>query len=144
MNIEKIDELLEKPCYIIDFLPQQVPEQAPDNFYEVENYLLNEYELYGLKDKYIKIILKVMCYYRITVQWNGWIENPSPEKIADIIDTIMKNHSGWVDIVLPDKDVLIQFEWDCLHMSVYNPDDEMRKLFEQIAFSEGMFWRKGA
>ena len=144
MNIEKIDELLEKPCYIIDFLPKQVPEQAPDQFYEVENYLLNEYERYGLKDKYIKIILKVMCYYKITVQWDGWIENPSPEKIADIIDTIMKNHSGWVDIVLPDKDVLMQFEWDCLNMSVYNPDDEMCKLFEQIAFSEGMFWRKGA
>ena len=32
------------------------------------------------------------------------------------------------------KDVLIQFRWDCLNMSVYNLDEEVRILFEKIAY----------
>lgn len=139
----KIDELLEKECYVIDFLPMRVPKDSSGYFFEVENYLLNYFERYGLREKYIMIILKIMCYYRISVSWGVWIDNPAPEQIADIIDTIMENHSGWVDIVIPDKQVLIQFEWDCLHMTVYNPDEELCRLFELIALSEGMFWKKG-
>ena len=40
------------------------------------------------------------------------------------------------------KDALLQFGWDCLNISIYNPDEEMCMLFEKIATSEEMFWRK--
>lgn len=140
--MKTIDELLERPCYIIDFLPKQVPENAGGQFLKVENYLLNHYERYGLRDKYIRIILKLMCYYRVCIKWGRWIEQPSPEQVAEIIDTIMHNHSGWLDMLFPDQDALLQFEWDCMYISIYNPDEEMQDLLEQIAFSEGMFWRK--
>ena len=51
-------------------------------FFKVENYLLNNYERYGLRDKYIRIILKLMCYYRVSVHWGDWIEQPTSEQIA--------------------------------------------------------------
>ena len=38
---KKIDELLEKPCYVIDFLPQRVPKTNSGHFFDVEYYLLN-------------------------------------------------------------------------------------------------------
>lgn len=139
-----INRLLEKPCYIIDFLPRQVPKDCGGQFFKVETYLLNNYERYDLRDNYIRIILKLMCYYRVSAHWGEWIEQPAPEQIAEIIDTIMHNHSGWMDLLFPDKDALLQFEWDCMSLSIYNPDEEMRGLLEQIAWSEGMFFRKAA
>lgn len=60
--------------YIIDFLPIQVPKDCGGQFFKVENYLLNNYECYGLRDKYIRIILKLMCYYRVSVHWGDCIE----------------------------------------------------------------------
>ena len=47
-----------------------------------------------------------------------------------------------MDMLFLEKDTLLQFEWDCMNLSIYNPDEEMRELLEQIAWSEGMFFRK--
>ena len=140
--MQVVDRLLEKPCYIIDFLPQQVSKDCGGQFFKVETYLLNHYERYGLRDRFIRILLKVMCYYPVSIHWGEWIEQPAPEQIAKIIDTIMENHSGDMNMVFTSKDALLQFGWDCLNISVYNPDDEMCALLEQLATSEGMFWRK--
>ena len=85
-----------------------------------------------------------MCYYRVSVHWGEWIEQPAPEQVAEIIGEIMCNHSGWMKVLFPDKDALLQFEWDCMNPSIYNPDEEMRELLKQIAWSEGMFFRQAA
>lgn len=45
MNI--IDKLLKTPCYIMDFLPKQVPMNCGGQFFEVETYLLNHYDCCG-------------------------------------------------------------------------------------------------
>lgn len=45
-----IDKLLETPCYIMDFLPKQVPMNCDGQFFKVETYLLNHYD----------------CFYNIT------------------------------------------------------------------------------
>ncbi len=92
-----IDKLLETPCYIMDFLPKQVPMNCGGQFFEVETYLLNHYDYCGLRDRFVGVILKAMCYYPVSVHWGKWIEQPTPE---------------------------------------------MCMLFEKIAASEGLFWRK--
>lgn len=140
MNL--VDQLLEKPCYIIDFLPQKVKENCNGQFFEVENYLLNHYDRFGIRDRIICTLLKMMCYYPVSVLWGEWIENPKPEQVVYIIDTIMKKQSGELNVIFTNKDALLQFDWDCLNISIYNPDAEMKILFEKIASSEGMFWRK--
>ena len=137
-----IDRLLETPCYIIDFLPQQVLKDCGGQIFKVENYFLNHSNRYGLRDRFIRTILKAMCYYPVSVYWGEWIEQPSPEQVAEIIDTIMENHSGDMNILFTSKNSLLQLGWDCLNISIYNPDEEMCMLFEKIATSEGMFWRK--
>ena len=37
----RMDELLEKPCYVIDFLPKRVSKTANGQFFDIEYYLLN-------------------------------------------------------------------------------------------------------
>lgn len=140
--MDTVDKLLEKQCFIIDFLPEQVLEESGEQFFEVEKYLLNNYERFGIKDRIIRIILKAMCYYPVSVLWGEWIKQPTPEQVAEIIDTIMDNHSGDMNMIFTSKEALLQFGWDCLNISVYNPDEEMCERFEKIATSEGMFWRE--
>lgn len=83
-----------------------------------------------------------MCYYPVSVHWREWIEQPTLGQVVEILDTIFTKHSGDINILITSKDVLIQFESDCLNISIYNPDEEMCELLEQIAVLEGMFLRK--
>ena len=137
-----VDRLLDAPCYIIEVLPQQVPKDCGGQFFAVEDYLLKHRGRYGMSDRLVRIILKAMCYYPVVVYWGDWIEQPTPEQVVEIIDTIIENHSGNMNMVFTNKDALVEFGGDCLNMSIYNPDEEMCVLFEKIATSEGMFWRK--
>ena len=140
---KKIDELLEKPYYVIDFLPQRVPKNNSGHFFDVEYYLLNNEKRHEMKNKYVNIILKLMCYYRASILWNGWNDNPKPADIENAISEIMENHSGTLNILFSDEDVLLVFEWDCLNLSVYNLSESMKEITEKIALSEGFFCWKG-
>ena len=41
-TVSKIEELLEKPCYVIDFLPEQVKPSSRGQFFDVECYRSEE------------------------------------------------------------------------------------------------------
>ena len=137
-----IDKLVEKECYIIDFLPKKVPQNANGQFFDVEYYWLNNDKHFAYKDKFVGIILKLMCYYHVSVLWDGWRDRPSPELIDKAVSDIMDNHSGTLNVLCPEENALLIFDWDCLNLTLYNPSIKMQSLIEQIAFSEGLFWRK--
>ena len=141
-RIATIDELLEKDCYIIDFLPETVSKDSNGQFFDVEYYLLNSQKYHMIKDKLVCVILKLMCYYLILVFWNGWVDKPKPEWIENTVAEIMANHSGTLDCVFPEENMLLIFDRGCLNLSVYHPPEKAQRLLEQIAFSEGLFWRK--
>ena len=140
---KKINELLEKPCHVIDFLPQRVPNTSNGHFFDVEYYLLNSKKRHEMKNRYVNIILKLMCYYRTSILWNGWNNNPKPSDIEDAVSEIMENHSGTLNILFPDEETLLVFEWDCLNFAVYNLSESMKEIVEKIALSEGFFCWKG-
>ena len=141
-NNEIIDQLLEKKCYIIDFLPERVPENSNGQFFDVEDYLLNNKRNHIIKNRFINIILKLMCYYHIKLFiMNEWIDKPTPKQVKNSISELMNDHYGTLNFLFPDENVLLVLEGDCLNLSVYNVREEMHHLFKQIAFSESMFWR---
>lgn len=142
MEYEKIEKLLDKSCFVIDFLPKQVPRDSHGQFFKIENYMLNNYEQFGLSNRFIRVILKLMCYYHVTIRWGGEIDQPAPEKITEIVNEIMYNHSGTLNVLFPENNALLVFEWDCMNLSIYNPDDEMQTLMRDIKMSEGLFWRE--
>ena len=139
----KIDELLEKPCYVIDFLPQRVSETSRGHFFDIEYYLLHHEKRHEMKNKYVNMIFKLMCYYRTSILWNGWNDHPKPADIENAVSEIIENHSGTLNILFSDEDALLVFEWDCLNLSVYNLSGNMKETAEKIALSEGFFLRKG-
>ena len=141
-GMEKIDALLEKPCYIMDFLPEQVEQDNGGQFFDVEYYLLGNDKHIGLRDRFVSVILKLMCYYHVAILRNGWVDRPSPKMIEEAVCEIMGNHSGTLNVLFVEEDALLVFDWDCLNLAVYNPSEKAQPIMEKIAFSEGLFWRK--
>ena len=142
-KMERINALLEKPCFIMDYLPEQVKADNGGQFFDVEYYLLNSDKHTGLKDRFVAIILKLMCYYRAAVLWDGWVDRPSPAVIDEAVSAMEEHGAGTLRVLFAEEDALLIFDWDCLHLTVYNPSEEFGSLAERIAWSEGLFWRKG-
>ena len=108
----------------------------------MEYYLLNSDKRFSLKDKFVNVILKLMCYYHVSIQWKGWIDSPSPQTVEEAISTIMDNHSGWLDVLLTKENALVVFEWDCLNLSIYKQKEKIQLHMQKISASEGLsFWK---
>ncbi len=140
---EPIERLLERECYVIDYLPERVPEESNGQFFDVEYYILNGKKRAYLKDKFVNVILKLMCYYHISIlPEETWIESPDPEMIENVIAESVENHSGTLNCWFKDEDMLLVFDSDCLCLATYNVPSKYHKIFEKIAWSEGLFWWK--
>ncbi len=126
-----IEELLEKPYWILDILPKQVPKDSPGQYFAIEDFFLKE-QLTEIKKKHIDVILKLNCYMDITIDGE---KNPAPERIRDIM------MERYVYIMLGDS--MILSEPDDTHMTVFNPAEELLDLIREISSSEGLFVWEG-
>lgn len=140
--MDRIENLLGKTCYIMDFLPEQVKENAGGLFFDVENYLIKSDKYTAFVEKFKGIILKLMCYYHTSIFWNKWVDYPQPEKVAEIISEMSEHHSGTLNVLFPQESTLLVFEWGDLNLSVYNPPEQVQTIMKKLASSEGLFWRK--
>ena len=129
-----IEEMLEMPYWIIDILPKQVPKDSPGQFFAVEEYFLKENQLADIKQKHINVILKLNCYRAISLDGEEEV-NPSPEHVANEVRT------RYLYIFVDDS--MILSEPDDTHLTLFNPDENLLKLIEPIAVSEGLFVWKG-
>ena len=140
-----IDEYLDKPYWIIDILPKQVPQDAGGQYFAVERYYLDRIGL--LREKYAHMLIKLNCYYDLTVSHDGenWKRNPDPEDME-----------GWLGACLsvaptdPSLFVMVKQELTLMmasrentHITVYNPTDALIDLLRQLAIAEGLFVWKG-
>ena len=141
--MNKIDDLLKKQYYVIDILPEKIQESSDGQFFDVEYYLLNSPKHYAIKDRFVNVVLKLMCYYHTSMFWNKWIDRPEPVLIDNAVNTIMDNHSGTLNILFIEEQSLLVFDWDCLNLTLYNPSEALIIISEKIAYSEGLFMRNG-
>ena len=130
-EIEKIEALLEAPYWIIDILPEQVPENSGGQYFAVEEYFLHEPQRSAIKQKHANVILKLNCYEDIFIESEM---NPVPKSI---VKAIKARH---IDVILDDA--LITSEPDETYITVYNVNEELLALLKRIAASEGLFvWK---
>ena len=136
MRKMSIDELLQKPYWIIDILPMQVPKDCPGQYFAVENYFLEEGRFSEIKQKHINVILKLGCYRDLSID-EETEKNPRPERIAE---EMRKRY-----LYLMSDDAMILSEPDDTHMTVFNPDEELLGLLKMLVSSEGLFlWKPPA
>ncbi len=129
--MDRIEELLNAPYWIIDVLPMRVPEGSPGQFFAAEKYFLKE-QLAAVRQKHINLILKLNCYLDISVDGET---NPAPDQMAEM----MKERA--VCILLGDA--MILSELDDFHMTLFHPDRQLLDLVKALSAGEGLFLWKG-
>ena len=128
--MDRIDELLNKPYWIVDILPKQVPRNSAGQYFTIESFFLEE-QLSEIKKKHINAILKLNCYMDISIDEKC---NPAPEEIKS---EMLKRH-----LYIMVGDAMILSEPDDTHMTVFNPDEALLELIREIALGEGLYvWK---
>jgi hypothetical protein len=138
-----VEEYLNKPYWVIDILPKQVPADSRGQYFKIEEYYLEQPQIDIIYKKFTDILLKVNCYEDIDVSHDGdeWITNPDPHELEAALLKCMADKQMFY-IVLKSADVLITVSSDDTYMTVYNPTEEVLELIGSLAGSEGLFiWR---
>lgn len=129
-----MEELLNKPYWVIDFLPRQVPAKGSGQFFAVEEYYLRS----PMRRCFAEILLKLNCYYDIEVcepETEKWQKNPPPEALFSWIADNEKD----LCVLLPRENALITANRDDLYMTVYAPSEELLQLLRSLAAASGLF-----
>ena len=121
--MDRIEELLNKPYWIVDILPKQVPKDSPGQYFTIEDYFLKG-QLAEIKQKHINVILKLNCYLDLSL--DGEL-NPSPDRTAAIM------MEKYVYIMISES--MILSEPDDTHLTIFNPDESLLELVRPIALT---------
>ena len=134
-----IEEYLNKPYWVIDILPKQVPTDGRGQYFRIEKYFLEHPQIDNIYRKFTNILLKLNCYEDIEVSHDGdeWITNPAPHELETALLGCMADKQT-LYIILESADVLITVSGDDTYMTVYNPTEEAIELIGSLAGSEGM------
>ncbi len=137
-----IEALLEKPYWVIDFLPRQVPEGSTGQYFAVERFYLQEPRQSALRRQFAEILLKVNCFYDLLIcdpEEENWDRNPAPERLYSLLVQEKKD----LFIHLPEDSALITLNLDDTYMTVYGPSESLLGLLSQLSVSAGLFlWQQ--
>ena len=134
-----IDDYLEKPYWIIDILPKQVPANSQGQYFKIERFFLKEPHFGVICQKFSNLLIKVNCFYGISLfnAHEEWVMNPQPESILESLSA-----RETVFVVLKSEDAMIGFNGDDHYMTLYNPDENLLEMIRSLANSEGLFvWK---
>lgn len=129
-----MEELLQKPYWVIDFLPRQVPAKSGGQFFAVEEYYLRS----PLRRRFAEVLLKLNCYYEARVcepETEKWQANPPPERLFAWIAENEKD----LRVLLPAEDTLITVNRDDLYMTMYGPSRDVLELLRPLSAAAGLF-----
>lgn len=139
----KIDELMEKKQHLIDIFPKRVPEKADNRYFAAERFF--QRNRCGYDRKIISIILKLFCYYDMTVVTEDvTVELPETEQLISMLERCFSGDIGYVDIILTGSDALLCINSDDMYVSAYNMNGETEELAAQLVRAEGLFFYEAA
>ena len=140
---EIVERLLEAPCWVIDLLPMQVPEDGRGQFFDMERYYLQKPRHERLCNQFVDVLLKLNCYHDLLVNCNTsdeWVKNPEPATTAGWLMECL--HNGHLCILVDDGDALITASGGDTHLTLYNPSEDLLQLVSQLASAAGLFvWK---
>ena len=138
-----IDDFLEKPYWVIDILPKQVPANGGGQYFKIEEFYLEHPQLDSLYRSFTNILLKINCYYDFDVCINGeeWMTNPAPKDIETMVWKCC-SVKDVLHIILKSEETMITICGEDTYMTIYNPSEVILSLLSSLAVSEGLFvWK---
>ena len=140
-NDELTENLLEKICYVIDILPNQIADF--ERYSEIEEYYLQEKELELFSEKIVNIVIKIQGYHEFEVFCENWKCNVVPAELAEMVKRTLKSNDGFLHLLSKDDNMLITINGKTLHISVYNPPLKAIANLSMLSNAEGLFMRRG-
>ena len=133
-----METLLEKPYWIIDVLPKQIPSGSPGRYFAIEKYFLSHLD--DLCRKFASVLIKLNCYRDLMVSTDGenWTDDFVPEDLERFLLNSVSSHST-LSVSVHPSGALITFSGDDHYMTLYGPDDELLDLIGELASSEDLF-----
>ena len=134
------ENLPDSAYWIIDILPEQVPVNAAGQYSAVERYFLQPERIISLRRKYAEILLRLNCYYDMTVSFDScssWETNPDPEAFVDRVVDLSGN--DFLRAVFPEQNTTIDYDHNDTYMTVYDPDPALVDKMRLLAAAEGLF-----
>lgn len=134
-----IDDYLEKPYWLIDILPKQVPANSRGQYFKIERYWLEQPQFSRICRKFASLLMKLNCYYGIAVaDASGAVPVClQPESLEKML-----TGGDAVYMVMDSENAMIGFNGDDHYMTLYNPSKELLELVSLLANSEGLFvWK---
>jgi len=144
---ERREALYDAPCYVIDFLPRQVPAEGGGRYLAVERTFRTRPRLDGLYERFARVVLCLLCYYDIAASRlpeDEWIPEPSPETLSGLVTGCAEENGRYLTLLFPAEDVLLTLDGGDLYMTLYNPPAEFLETVAALASAEGLFVRRGA
>ena len=131
-----IEYYMEKPYWVIDILPKQVPANGGGQYFKVADYFMTKPQRELLCQKFSNILLKLYCYYDISLLniHEERVDNPQPDLIVDRLST-----EKTVYLLIESEDTMIGYNNDDHYMTLYHPSEEILKMVQMLASSEGLF-----
>lgn len=134
-----VEQLLEAPYWVIDFLPMQVPQYSAGQFFAVEQYYLEEPQHERLCRQFADLLLKLNCYYDLLVSCDGgdeWLY-PDPKMLEKWLMESLQN--GHLCVLIGDGEALITASGGDTNLTLYNPSPALLELVRQLATAAGLF-----
>ena len=142
---EQRERLFDAPCWVIDFLPRQVPKESGQLYFAVEDYLTEHPQIDELYRRFARLLLKLSCYYELCVNCppdDEWTLDPPPQTLITLAEGCGAGDStGCLCVLLPSRDAMITLNGGDLYMSLFGASDELLETVRQLASSEGLFLR---
>ena len=139
MDGDIVEELLEKPYYIIDILPWQVAADSEGQYFKMARYFLRPPQKAVIVKKFCDIIIKLNCYYDLSLyqDTDQHTDNPPPEFIEECMASGIIVHA-----VVRSENAMVSYDGDDHYMTLYNPSDRLLRLVTALAGSVGLFvWK---
>lgn len=134
-----VDDYLEKPYWLIDILPKQVPANSRGQYFKIERYWLQQPQFGSICRKFANLLMKLNCYYEVSVADASGAASVGlqPESIEKML-----TGGDAVYMVMDSENAMFGFNGDDHYMTLYNPSKELLEFVSLLASSEGLFvWK---
>ena len=128
----------DRPYWIIDILPMQVPMHSPGRYFEVERNFRSHLD--DILRKFASLLNKLNCYCHLEVGWDGesFTDDFAPEALDRLFE---KANSSPVPLYIRvnSSDAVFVYSGGDHYLTLYEPDSELLNLVRSLASAEGLF-----
>ncbi len=132
-----VERLLERPYWVIDPLPKQVPQDSKGQYFAVEQFYLEGPQYERLCQQFADVLLRLNCYYDLHVSHdNEWVTNPEPTIMVEWLTESLRH--GHMCALIGDCDALITASGGDISLTLYNPSPDLLQLAQALTTTAGL------